>query len=176
MMAEKKQQTTPPTDKELDSALSKVHYAPGRFQGITALHSRLPKGTASKERVQKAISSHGVGRYMQTQTPKEAFAHFTEDWPNAIHQADLLYLPHGRFGHKTYKYALTLVDIASRYKAAKPLMSKSADETAKVFASVYKKRQLTWPSTLMVDNGYECKGTVSMLMSIAQRSSPSTIG
>ena len=120
-MAEKKQQTKPLTANELDDTLSKIYYAPGGFRGITALHSRLPKGAASKERVRRWLSSQKVGRYMQTQPPKEVFAHFTEDRPNAIHQADLLFLPHDRVGRKTYKYALTLVDAASRYKAAMPL-------------------------------------------------------
>ena len=120
-MAEKKQQTKPLTSNELDDTLSKIYYAPGGFHGITTLHSRLPKGAASKERVRRWLSSQKVGRYMQTQPPKEVFAHFTEDRPNAIHQADLLFLPHDRVGRKTYKYALTLVDAASRYKAAMPL-------------------------------------------------------
>ncbi len=39
------------TAKELDETLNKVYYAPGGFQGVTALHSRLPKGVASKERI-----------------------------------------------------------------------------------------------------------------------------
>ena len=46
---------------------------------------------------------------MQTQPPREVFAHFTEDPSNAIHQTDIIYFPHDRFGHKTYKYELTLV-------------------------------------------------------------------
>ena len=39
--------------------------------------------------------------------------------PNKVHQADLLYLPHDRppRSRKTFKYALTVVDVASRYKA-----------------------------------------------------------
>ena len=41
---------------------------------------------------------------------------FDEDTPNAVHQADLLYLPHDHVGRCTYKYALTVVEIASRYK------------------------------------------------------------
>ena len=102
---------------------------------------------------------------MQTRPPKEVFAHFTEDRPNAIHQADLLFLPHDRVGRKIYKYALTLVDVASRYKAARPLMSKFADEVAKAFTSIYKDGPLAWPSTLMVDDGHEFKGVVSTLMS-----------
>ena len=45
---------------------------------------------------------------------------------NAVHQADLLFLPHDKLSHrrKVYKYALTVVDVASRYKAAEPLTSK----------------------------------------------------
>ena len=82
---------------------------------------------------------------MQTKPPKEVIAHFTEDRPNQIHQADLLFLPHDRVGRKTYKYALTLVDVASRYKVARPLTSKLADEVAKVFASIYNDGPLTWP-------------------------------
>ena len=101
---------------------------------------------------------------MQTKPPREVFAHFTEDRPNVIHQADLLFLPHDRLGRKTYKYALTLVDVASRYKAARPLTSKLADEVAKAFAAIYKSGPLTWPKTLMVDDGHEFKGVVSTLM------------
>ena len=166
-MADKKTQTKPKplTAEELDKTLSKHYYADGGFQGVAALHSKLPKGSASKTRIRAWISKQEVGRYMQTKPPKEVFAHFTEDRPNTIHQADLLYLPHDRVGRKTYKYALTLVDVASRYKAARPLTSKRADETAKAFASIYKSRPLTWPKTLMVDDGHEFKGEVSKLLS-----------
>ena len=34
--------------------------------------------------------------------------------PNDIHQSDLLSLPHDKFKKKTYKYALNIVDVASR--------------------------------------------------------------
>jgi len=55
---------------------------------------------------------------------------FDEDEPNAVHQADLLYLPHDRVGRRTYKYALMVVDVASRYKEAEPLTDKTAAEVA----------------------------------------------
>ena len=59
---------------------------------------------------------------------------FDEDRPNAVHQADLLCLPHDRVGigrkAKTFRYALTIVDGASRYKEAEPLTEKSAAEVA----------------------------------------------
>ena len=38
--------------------------------------------------------------------------------PNDIHQNDLLSLPHDKFKKKTYKYALNVVDVASRYKGS----------------------------------------------------------
>ena len=42
-------------------------------------------------------------------------AKFSVSVPNDTHQADLLFLPHDR-QRKLYKYALTIVDVASRYK------------------------------------------------------------
>ena len=38
--------------------------------------------------------------------------------PNDIHQADILYLPHDKYKKKIYKYALNIVDVASRYKGS----------------------------------------------------------
>ena len=59
--------------------------------------------------------------------------HWTVDKPNQIHQADLLFLPHDRVGRKTYKYALVVVDIASRYKDSEPLTSKESREISEAF-------------------------------------------
>ena len=36
------------------------------------------------------------------------------DKPNDIHQVDVLYLPHDKYKKKIYKYALNIVDVASR--------------------------------------------------------------
>ena len=65
--------------------------------------------------------------------------------PNKVHQADLLFLPHDKLprGHKVFKYALTVVDEASRYKEAEPLTSKSSDEVGKAFQTIYKCSHLT---------------------------------
>ena len=63
--------------------------------------------------------------------------------PNSVHQADLLFLTHDKLRRKIYKYALTVVDIASRYKEAEPLTSKNSDEVAKAFQSIYKRSPLT---------------------------------
>ena len=84
--------------------------------------------------------------------------------PNSAHQADLLFLPHDKLRRKTYKYALTVVDIASRYKEAEPLTSKDSNEVAKAFQAIYKRGPLTWPQMLQVDPGREFMGGVTKEM------------
>ena len=86
--------------------------------------------------------------------------------PNSVHQADLLFLPHDKLprGRKIYKYALTVVDIASRYKEAEPLTSKNSDEVAKAFQAIYMRGSLTWPQLLQVDPGREVMGAVTKEM------------
>ena len=60
---------------------------------------------------------------------------------NEVHQADLLFLPFdtGKIGrtNKTYKYALTMVDVATRYKEAELLTFKEGKEVVKAFEKIY---------------------------------------
>ena len=88
---------------------------------------------------------------------------FDASTKNEIHQADLLFLPHDTVNRKTYKYALTVVDIESRYKEAEPLNSKDSSEVAKAFGNIYK-RKLNYPKLLQVDPGREFMGSVTQLM------------
>ena len=84
--------------------------------------------------------------------------------PNEAHQADLLFLPHNRVGQKTFRYALMVVDVASRYKDAKPLTSKTAAEVADGLAQIYKRSPLRWPKLFQADPGREFMGAVSQLL------------
>ena len=90
---------------------------------------------------------------------------FDVDYPNAVHQAHLLFLPHDKLprGTKIYKYALTVVDVASRFKAAEPLTSKDSSEGSKAFQKIYK-APLKWPKVLQVDPGREFMGEVTKEM------------
>ena len=74
-----------------------------------------------------------------------------------------MFLPHDSFNRKTYKYALTVVDIESRYKEAEPLTSKDSSEVAKAFGNIYK-RKLKYPKLLQVDPSREFMGSVTQLM------------
>ena len=86
--------------------------------------------------------------------------------PNEVHQADLLYLPHDRVAKRTYKYVLTVVDVASRLKEAEPLTSKGAAEVAEALSRIYKRSPLKWPKLLHVDPGKEFMGAVSQLLAM----------
>ena len=57
--------------------------------------------------------------------------------PNDIHQAYILYLPHDKFKKKVYKYALNIVDVASRYKGSYQLSTKNTKEVAQAFQWIY---------------------------------------
>jgi transposase InsO family protein len=148
------------TDTQLDAVLRPIYYARGGFQGVTGLHSKLPKGSASKKRVRRWIAAQSVGRYTQTKPPRTVYAHFAETTPNRVHQADLLFMPND----KGYRYALNVVDIASRYKVSVPLKTKYAAGVAKELALMYKNGPLRFPKKLMVDDGGEFKREVSTLM------------
>ena len=73
--------------------------------------------------------------------------------PNDIHQANILYLPHDRYKKKTYKYALNIVDVASRYKGGYQLTIKNSKEVAQAFQWIYENTPLTYPKTLIIDDG-----------------------
>ena len=84
--------------------------------------------------------------------------------PNDIHQADILYLPHDKFQKKTYKYALNIIDVASRYKGSYQLVTKNAKEVAQAFQWIYQNTSLTYPKTLIIDDGKEFYRDVTKLM------------
>ena len=97
--------------------------------------------------------------------------------PNDVHQADILYLPHDRYERKTYKYALNMVDVASRYKGSYQLVTKNSKEVAQAFHWIYENTPLTYPKTLIIDDGKKFYGDTTKLMEkhdvIIQRGDPS---
>ena len=58
--------------------------------------------------------------------------------PNEIHQFDLLYMPSDTLYGNKYKYILSGINVASRYKVARPLRSKQAKDVADMIADIYK--------------------------------------
>ena len=152
--------------------LSKIYYSPkGYWRGIAAIE-KLSSAAGVSEQVAKEWLKKQAMWQIYLPAPKYIpRPKFDIAIPNEAHQADLLFLPHdgipiGRSRRrKVYKYALTVVDVASRYKEAEPLSSKNSDEVAKAFSNIYKRGPLKWPKLLQVDPGREFMGDVNRVMS-----------
>ena len=149
----------------MDAKLAKIFYSPqGYWKGVSAIKkltdaSKVPENVVKQWLYKQAIWQIYLPAPRYVPRPK-----FDVATPNSVHQADLLFLPHDKLRRKTYKYALTVVDIASRYKEAEPLTSKDSNEVAKAFQAIYKRGPLTWPQMLQVDPGREFMGGVTKEM------------
>ena len=77
--------------------------------------------------------------------------------PNDIQQSDLLSLPYDMFKKN-------IVDVASRYKRSYQLTSKYTKEVAQAFQWIYENTPLTYPKTLIVDDGKEFYRDTTKLM------------
>jgi len=86
--------------------------------------------------------------------------------PNHVDQCDLMRLTEDKVGRKVFKWVLTVVDVASRFKYAIPLTSKNSSEVAKAFKKIYENPSipLTYPRLLQCDGGKEFMGKTSKLM------------
>ena len=145
--------------------LAKIYYSPkGYWKGLADI-----KKLASAAKVSEEVAKDWLKKQAIWQIYLPAPRHiprpkFDVSMPNEVHQADILFLPHDRIGRKTFRYALTDVDVASRYKEAEPLISKSSSEAAEALSRLYRRGPLKWPKLLQVDPGREFMGSVSQLL------------
>ena len=154
-------------DSRLTAKLSRIYYSPkGYWKGIAAISKLAAAAKVSEEVTQAWLKKQAIWQIYLPAPQHVPRPKFDVPVPNEVHQADLLFLPHDRLplGRKTYKYALTVVDVASRYKEAEPLTSKSAAEVADALERIYKRSPLRWPKLLQVDPGREFMGAVSQLL------------
>ena len=68
--------------------------------------------------------------------------HYDVTKSNEQHQFDLVHIPYDVFEGNTYRYLLTGIAVASRYKVAKPLMTKKSSEVAFVLESCIRKVEI----------------------------------
>lgn len=116
-----------------------------RTMGISGV-TKQEKGQELYNLYKKPIKDKGVN-----------VPHFYNRVKDNIHQADLLFLP----TDSGYRYALTVVDVASRTVDAEPLKSKKAMEVKEAFEKIYQRKNLTLPSRIEVDDGGEFKADVA---------------
>ncbi|XP_057292555.1 uncharacterized protein LOC130621266 [Hydractinia symbiolongicarpus] len=109
----------------------------------------------------------GLPKKLVIHWPKRIdYPHFTITTPNEMHQFDLFYMPHDKLYGNTYKYILIGIDVASRYKVARPLRTKKASEVADMIKDIYKAGPLHYPKTSQCDNGSEFKSDVTKLLEV----------
>ena len=144
--------------------LSKLYYSTNGYWNSYAAISKLADASkVSEDEAKKWLEKQAL---WQTYLPAPKYIprpHWKVNKPNKIHQADLLFLPHDTYRKKTYKYALVVIAIASRYKDAEALTTKESSEVAKAFEKIYS-RKLKWPEILMGDPDKEIFGNVTTLM------------
>ena len=90
--------------------------------------------------------------------------HYQVMIPNEMYQFDLLYMPWDTLYGDKYKYILSGIDVASRYKVAKPMRTKQAKDVAEMIADIYKIGPLTYPKIFQCDNGSKVKAEVTKLL------------
>ena len=147
--------------------LSNIYYSPrGYWKGFAAVAKLAKAGGVSKKVARSWLNKQALWQIYLPPPRYVPRPKFDISEVNAVHQADLLFLPHDRpsRGRKLYKYALTVVDVASRYKDAEPLATKEAKEVADALSRIYKRGPLRWPNILQVDPGKEFMGAVTKLL------------
>ena len=123
--------------RKMDKKFEQIYYSDdGCWRGKSAIQKLSRASGSTKEEAEKWLLKQllyqiylPAPKYVPR--PNASMSLFAE--PNDIHQDDLLSLPHNKFKNKTYKYALNIVDVASRYKRSYQLTTKNSKEVAQAF-------------------------------------------
>ena len=153
------------TSMRPDKKLSAIYYSlRGYWKGLTAIKKLASAAKVSEQQAKDWLKKQAIWQIYLPAPRHIPRPKFDVAVPNEVHQADLLFLLHDRVERKTFRYALTVVDVASRYKEAEPLTSKNAAEVADGLTRIYKRSRLRWPKLLQVDPGREFMGSDSELL------------
>lgn len=145
-----------------EERLKKEYYkANGHWKGSVAVE-KLHKATGiDKDDVLEWLKKQPVWQIYQPAPKKIVRIKIREYRVNHVHQCDLLYLPHDKVGRKTYKFAVCVVDVASRFKKVFAIEAKTAGNVCMALNCIYSTDDLRWPSVLQVDMGKEFMGCVT---------------
>ena len=124
------------TDEE---KLCQAYYQPDRlWTGGKAIKELHKITSTSKKDIKSCLAKQALWQ-VHIPPPKEIhYPHYDMTKPNEQHQFDLPYMPYNLFEGNTYKSILTGIDVASRYKVARPLRTKKSSEVAFVLEAIYK--------------------------------------
>ena len=144
--------------------MEKVYYsAKGYWKGYAAIEKLSREAGVSEQDAKEWLEKQAMWQIYLAPPEYIPRPRWKVSKPNQVHQADLLFLPHDTIFGRVYRYALVVIDVASRYKDAEALRTKESGEISKCFSKIYSRR-LSWPGVLMVDPGREFMGNVTKLM------------
>ena len=145
--------------------MESIYYQPDHlWKGKKAIKELV---TLSKEKpkvVKKWLSKQAFWQVHSPPPKRVDRPHYQVVVPNEMHQFDVLYMPKDTLYGNAYKYILSGIDAASRYKVARPLRTKQAKEVSEMISDIYKVGPLTWPKVFQCDNGSEFKGEVTKML------------
>ena len=142
----------------------KVYYSTkGYWKGYAAIEKLAREAQVSEEDAKDWLEKQALWQIYLAPPEYIPRPRWAVSKPNQVHQADLLFLPHDSIRRRVYRYALVVIDVASRYKDAEALSTKDSGEIASGFGKIYSRR-LGWPGVLVVDGGREFMGSVTRLM------------
>ena len=104
-------------------------------------------GELSKEKravINKWLARQAIWQVHLPPTKHADRPHYEVTIPNQMHQFDLLYMTSDTLYGNKYKYVLSGMDVASRYKVARPVRTKQAKDVAEMITDVYKVDPLTY--------------------------------
>ena len=151
------------TDKE---KLYQAYYEPDRlWTGGKAIKELHKITSMSKEDIKSWLAKQALWQ-IHIPPPKEInHLHYDARKRNEQHRFDLLYMLHNFYEGNIYKYILTGINFASRYKVTRPLRTKKLSEAAFVLEAIYNKGGLfKCPKTFHCDNGSDFKNEMTKLL------------
>ena len=145
--------------------MDKICYQPNHlWKGKKAI-KKLKELSKEKPKVAKQWLSKQAFWQVHLAPPKRVDRpHYEVTIPNEMHQFGLLYMPSDSLYRNKYKYILSGIDVASRYKVTRPMRTKWAKDIAEMIANIYKASPLNYPSIFQCDNGSKFKAEVTKLL------------
>ena len=145
--------------------MDEIYYQPNHlWKGQKAIR-KLKDLSKEKPKVVKQWLSKQVFWQVHLPPPKHVDRpHYQVTIPNEMHQFDLMYMPSDTLYGNKYKYILSGIDVASRYKVARPMRTKRAKDVADIIADIYKVGLLSYPKIFRCDNGSKFKAEVTKIL------------
>ena len=151
----------------MEEVLARIYYQPKNlWKGQKAIEKLAKKSEYSEKEVKNWLAKQAFWQ-IHLPAPKTIHKpHYNVEIPNQLHQFDIMYMPKDRLQGADYKYLLTGIDVASRYKVARPMRNKKPQDVAFLLKHIYENNKipLTYPETFQCDNGSEFKGSVTEML------------